>query len=161
VETQGLKTTICGSFRRHLGAVGEAMKEFADRRVEVLSPQGVAVVGEEGGFLFLASDQSDDIGRIEDRHLACIARSDFVWLVAPDGYVGPTTALEIGFAAGSGVPIYCAHAPSELISGDGPVDLRDHVTVVSGIAEAVERASARREDAPGDSFFRRRFLHRP
>ena len=142
-----LRVTVCGSFRRHLAAVGEAMKEFADHHVEVLSPRGIEAVGEERGFIFLAEDLSDDIGQIEERHLECIARSDYVWLVAPDGYIGTTTSMEIGFAIGYGVPVLCTRAPSDLVVADGLCDVRDHVQVVSGIPEANRKALARRQDA--------------
>ncbi len=44
--------------------------------------------------------------KIEDKHLDAIQHADFVWFFAPEGYVGPTGALEVGFARASGIPVY-------------------------------------------------------
>jgi NTP pyrophosphatase (non-canonical NTP hydrolase) len=44
--------------------------------------------------------------QIENNHLDAIQHADFVWFFAPDGYVGPTGALEVGFARASGIPVY-------------------------------------------------------
>ncbi|CAN5129595.1 hypothetical protein BH11PAT4_BH11PAT4_1150 [soil metagenome] len=43
---------------------------------------------------------------IEKHHLTAIAHADFVWLHLPEGYVGTSTALEIGFALAKGVPLF-------------------------------------------------------
>ena len=137
-----LRVTICGSFNRHLKLVGEALKEFADHHTEVLSPRGIHATGEEGGFIFLAEDGSTDIRTIENQHLTCIARSDYVWLIAPDGYIGPTTAMEIGFAIASGVPVYCMHALSALLE-DGICSARNYVQSIATIPEANEKACSR------------------
>ena len=52
--------------------------------------------------------------KIEDRHLDAIQHADFVWFFAPDGYVGPTGALEVGFARASGIPVYTDTALKDL-----------------------------------------------
>jgi len=44
--------------------------------------------------------------QIEDSHLRSILKSDFVWITAPDGKLGPSTAFEIGYAIAHGVPVY-------------------------------------------------------
>jgi NTP pyrophosphatase (non-canonical NTP hydrolase) len=51
-------------------------------------------------------------------------RAQFVWLFAPQGYVGLSAALEVGFAHAAGIPVYSKEAPSDAI-------LRSFVRVVS------------------------------
>ena len=102
-----LTTTVCGSFRRHLTAIYEAVNAFGDLGVSVLSPADPRVVDAIGGFVFVASDRGRSMKLVEDRHLAAIGASDFVWLVAPDGYVGPSAAMELGYALSCSVPVFC------------------------------------------------------
>jgi hypothetical protein len=73
---------------------------------------------------------------VQDRHLECIRAASFLWLICPDGYVGQSASMEIGYAAGAGVPIFAAHAPSDLT-------LREYVAVVPGLAAAVRIAATR------------------
>ena len=102
-----LTATVCGSFRRHLTGIYEAVHAFAELGVTVLSPSDPRVVDAIGDFVFVASDRGRSRKLVEDRHLAAIGASDFVWLVAPDGYVGPSAALELGYALASSIPVYC------------------------------------------------------
>jgi hypothetical protein len=114
-------------------AVQDAVYELTDRGVQVLSPSDPRVVDQFVDFVFVASDRLRNIGLVEDRHLAAIDASDFVWLVCVDGYIGQSAAMEIGWARKSGVPIYCCEVPSDL-------SFRPYVNLVSGISEAIHRA---------------------
>jgi len=84
-----LTATVSGSFHRHLTAIYTAVGELREAGVDVLSPADPRVVDHIGEFLFVASDRLRSIHLVQDRHLECIANSSFLWLVAPDGYVGP------------------------------------------------------------------------
>lgn len=128
-----LTATVSGSFRRAMGGVAEAVYELADAGVQVLSPADPRVVDEFGDFVFVASDQVRLIRTVQGRHLAAIAASDFVWLVAPEGYIGQSASMEIGFAVAHDVPIYSREVPVDLT-------LRQWVTVVPGISEALRRS---------------------
>ncbi len=130
-----IDTTVCGSFRRHLAAVQSAVAAFKRSGVRVLSPSEPTVVDAFGDFVFVESDLIRTIKPVEDRHLSSIRSSDFVWLVAPDGYVGPSAALEIGFALAAGVPVLGATPPSDLT-------IRQYVDLRPGLEGAL--ASPRR-----------------
>ena len=93
------------------------------------------VVGAQGEFLFVASDRVRSVRLVQDRHLDSIRAADFLWLVCPDGYVGQSASMEIGFAAGAGIPIFALRGPLDLT-------LREYVTVVPSLSEAVRRAEA-------------------
>jgi hypothetical protein len=124
------RVTVSGSFRRSMTEVQAIVHDFTDAGMLVLSPADPRVVGSFGDFVFVASDRVRHLRTVQARHLAAIAASDFLWLVAPDGYVGQSAAMEIGFAAAHKVPIYCEEVPSDLT-------LRQWVRSVSGPAEAL------------------------
>jgi hypothetical protein len=47
------------------------------------------------------------LSELERFHLRAITETDFVWLYAPDGYVGLSGAFEIGYATAVGRPVFC------------------------------------------------------
>jgi len=136
VRTQ-LLTTVSGSFRRAMPEVQLVVEQLTDAGLFVLSPADPRIVDQFGDFVFVASDQVRHLRTVQSRHLSAIAASDFLWLVCPDGYVGVSAAMEIGYAAARGVPVYSKEVPTDLT-------LRQWVTVVRGPLEAVRR---RREGA--------------
>jgi hypothetical protein len=145
VISESLTATVSGSFRRAMAAVTDAVYRLTDAGVRVLSPADPRIVDQFGDFVFVASDRARAIKLVESRHLAAIEASDFVWLVAPDGYIGQSAAMELGFATAVGTPVYCAEVPSDLT-------LRQYVTILPTLEEAVivalrKRALPRRAPA--------------
>jgi hypothetical protein len=122
--------TVSGSFRRHLSGISDAVETFTALGCRVLSPQDPRVVDSFGEFLFVASDRLRTIRTVQNRHLAAIAASRFVWLVAPDGYVGQSAAMEIGYAVALGVPVRGTTPPMDLT-------LRQYVEIVPSLSSAV------------------------
>lgn len=104
---------VSGSFRRHLPAIEQAVETLRDLGVVVLSPADPRVAGSFGDFLFVRSDIRRSIKGVQNRHLEAIGRSDFLWLVCPDGYVGQSAAMEIGFAVAAHVPVYSDGVPTD------------------------------------------------
>jgi hypothetical protein len=125
-----LAVTVSGSFHRHMSAITSAVHELAAHSIRVLSPADPRVVAAQGEFLFVASDRLRSVRLVQDRHLESIRAATFVWLVCPDGYVGQSASMEIGYAAGTGVPIYATHAPNDLT-------LREYVRVVPTLQDAI------------------------
>ncbi|MFZ0417574.1 MAG: hypothetical protein WAM04_05685 [Candidatus Sulfotelmatobacter sp.] len=130
-----LTATVSGSFRRHLGAISAAVLELAQLSVRVLSPADPRIVEHQGEFAFVASDRVRSVRLVQDRHLGCIRAANFLWLVCPDGYVGQSSSMEIGYAAAAGVPIFATHTPSDLT-------LRQYVGIVPSLAEALRIVAA-------------------
>lgn len=139
-----MAVTVSGSFHRHMSAISSAVYELANAGVRVLSPADPRVVAAQGEFLFVASDPVRSVRLVQDRHLECIRAANFLWLVCPDGYVGQSASMEVGFAAAARVPIYATHAPADLT-------LREYVNVVPTLAEAVRivRNTVRPRPVPG------------
>jgi hypothetical protein len=130
-----LTATVSGSFHRHMGAVTAAVHELAALSVRVLSPADPRIVAEQGEFLFVASDPVRSVRLVQDRHLGCIRAANFLWLVCPDGYVGQSASMEVGYAVAVGVPILATHTPSDLT-------LRQYVKIVPTLVAAVRMVAA-------------------
>lgn len=131
--TDQLKVTVSGSFRRHLTPITTAVETFTALGCRVLSPEDPRVVDSFGEFLFVASDRFRTIRTVQNRHLAAIGASQFLWLVDPDGYVGQSASMELGFAVALGIQIMADSPPSDLT-------LRQYVTVVASERAAVDAA---------------------
>jgi len=130
-----LAATVSGSFHRHMEAITSAVRELASLSIRVLSPADPRVVAAQGEFLFVASDRVRSVRLVQDRHLESIRAANFLWLVCPDGYVGQSASMEVGFAAAVGVPIFATYAPGDLT-------LREYVTVVPNLTAALRRVEA-------------------
>jgi len=139
-----LTATVSGSFHRHMGAITAAVHELAALSVRVLSPADPRIVAQQGEFLFVASDPVRSVRLVQDRHLESIRAANFLWLVCPDGYVGQSASMEVGFAAAVGVAIFATQAPSDLT-------LRQYVRIVPTLGAAVSmiEASPRRRRPEG------------
>jgi hypothetical protein len=140
-EHEMLRATVSGSFRRHMSAIYEAVTELVECGVSVLSPADPRVVEQIGEFVFVASDKVRSIKMVEDRHLECIGASDFLWLVAPDGYVGQSASMELGYAIARSIPIFCQELPN-----DGT--LQKYVQTVPNVGAALLLSYAARQSAP-------------
>jgi NTP pyrophosphatase (non-canonical NTP hydrolase) len=82
-------------------------------RYEVLSPISVEFVDPAVDFVRLPHELHDDESSIEQKHLDALVDADFVWLHAPDGYLGLSAAFELGHAKSLGIPIFSDTAPLE------------------------------------------------
>lgn len=126
-----IEVTVSGSFHKHLNAIQRAVESFRDRGIEVLSPANPYITDRIGPFLFVASDKHRSVKLVQNRHLAAISQSDFLWLVSPDGYVGQSASLELGYAIAMGVPIYGEVLPPDLT-------LQEYIIKVESIDEAIK-----------------------
>ena len=126
-----LRASVSGSVHRHMPAIYAAVNELGALGVNVLSPADPRVVDFIGEFLFVASDKLRSIKLVQDRHFEAIRCSDFLWLVCPDGYVGPSASAEIGAARMIRTPVFSTHPPLDLT-------LKQYVKVVPSIQTAIE-----------------------
>lgn len=130
IDFSATHVTVSGSFRKAMSEVQSAVEWFTDAGALVLSPADPRIVDSFGDFVFVASDQVRRLRTVQARHLASVAASDLLWLVAPEGYVGQSAAMEIGYAAAHQVPIFCTEVPIDLT-------LRQWVITVASQAEAL------------------------
>ena len=107
-ESQGvhdLRAVLCGSFRRDPTGLREAFDDLREH-FTLLAPRALDFVDGTAAFVRLADECDENAAQIEQRHLNAISAADFVWLHAPDGYVGLSASMEIGHAHALGIPVY-------------------------------------------------------
>jgi NTP pyrophosphatase (non-canonical NTP hydrolase) len=109
-----LDVVICGTFRKDVEGLRRLFGQLKDLGFNVLSPSNVDIVREDQGFVYMQGEETETPEILELRHLEKIQRSRLIWLHAPDGYVGPTAALELGFARASGIPVFSTAQISDL-----------------------------------------------
>src|SRR6266480_1819356 len=94
---------ISGTYRKDPEGLKRAFEELKDFGCNILSPANVAPAREVDGFVYMQGEETELPESIEVRHLSAIQHCHFVCLHAPEGYVGPTAALEVGFARAIGI----------------------------------------------------------
>jgi NTP pyrophosphatase (non-canonical NTP hydrolase) len=115
VRAQTTEVVIAGSYRKDNEGLRRTYEELRDLGCRILSPSSVRVVSEVDGFVFMEGEQAEVPESIELRHLDAIQEAQFVWLHAPEGYVGISAALEVGFAHAIGIPVYSRTSVSDPI----------------------------------------------
>jgi hypothetical protein len=125
---------IIGSFRQHYSEISEVWRIFTGNGLEVTSPKGTPILKEGVPFVRFASDcptWSDSL--IQSVALHRILRADFVFVVAPNHYVGRTTCYEIGRIIHARRPLYFSEQPEDL-----PILVpADHVYSAGKIAKEI------------------------
>jgi nucleoside 2-deoxyribosyltransferase len=109
-----LYVSICGSYSKHLSEMGRRIKECKKLGIEVLIPKYPTRIGATNGFIILKGEQGTP-RELQDKNFRAIARSSFLLVVNPLGYIGSSTALEIGYAVARHIPVYCTEEPREYI----------------------------------------------
>lgn len=135
---------VCGSFRRDPTGLRAVLRTLFDCGCLVLSPRDPDFVLEERGFVMAAGELHRQPREIEDDHLRAMQAADFVWLHAPDGYIGRSASMELGFAHALGLPVFVSTPP------DDPA-LETFVRVVRGPREALTELETASLDAPTQS----------
>ncbi len=105
-QAEPCQVVLSGSYRKDFDKLRATYEELLDLGCQVLSPSNVIAVQEIDGFVFMKGEEAQSPDLIEGRHLDAIQKANFVWLHAPEGYIGPTASLEIGFARAIGVPVF-------------------------------------------------------
>jgi len=121
-----LKCVVSGSFSKAKPEIDLAIEELTDLGVTVLAPEKGwlykppqrVILPEDRQFRPLPSEVSMNPGQVEDEFLRCITKSDFVYVVNPDGYVGDMVAFEIGFALANGVRVIALNPISTNLDED-------------------------------------------
>ena len=108
-----IEVVLSGTYRKDLTTLRAEFTELQDLGFRVLSPSSIEVVTEEEGFVYMKGETTRTPEQLETRHLQAITRAQFVWLHAPDGYIGPSASLEVGFARATGIPVFTRSSVSD------------------------------------------------
>ena len=110
--------SVIGSFRKdnHYSKVVEVINKLKENNIKVLSPAGTEVVDSVDNFVIFASDDKAlSPSEIESATLEKILSSDIVYVCDVDGYIGRTTAYEIGCCDAKKKEIYFLEYPKDFI----------------------------------------------
>lgn len=105
---------ISGSFRKHLPDIGKIRDEFMKLGFEVLSPQSSTAINQDAEFVILSSDKTQDIKTLEQKHLDSITRADALFIYNPNGDIGLSATLELGWAHALGKRIFAKEVPTDI-----------------------------------------------
>ncbi|MFJ2081282.1 NUDIX hydrolase [Micromonospora chokoriensis] len=110
-----LAISLIGSFRQYYREVRRAAEAFVEAGLEVRSPMICEIANEGAMFVRFKSDPPTS----SDHHIQTttfdkILSSDVIYVVAPNGYVGPTTNLELGRVLERGLPVFYSERPKDL-----------------------------------------------
>lgn len=106
--------TVSGSFNQFLPQIQESVAKLSALGIIVLSPKVSKPISQINGFVMLERDKGSP-GEVERQHLGAIAKSDFLYIVNPGGYIGGSVAFEVGYAISKGVPIYSSDNPKDQV----------------------------------------------
>ena len=121
------RTVLSGSYTKDLEGLQDAYHELISTGCQVLSPHRLDF--DDADFVRDKAEISMSVKEIESHHLVAIRQSDFVWLHAPNGYVGLSAALEIGYAISLNIPVFSKSTIEDSL-------LRTFVVTVSSVYQA-------------------------
>lgn len=111
-----LKTvTISGSYHRHFDHILAVRKKLLALGLGVLHPPTTVPVNPKKEFVYLKGEESLPPSQIENNRLALINRSDGLVVCDPEGYIGASVLLEIGYAHALKKPVIFTEKPKEFI----------------------------------------------
>lgn len=126
--------TVSGSFNKYIDEIIGKIKELKSNGFFVLSPNNMFVNHIDNNFIYLDGD-SGSPKDIELRHLNAISQSDFLYVVNPNGYIGKSTLVEIGYALSKGIKIFVSEKAT-----DPPFDeILIHAPKISAIREMISK----------------------
>lgn len=133
-EAAALSVVLCGSFRRDVAGLRKTF-EALHRSYVLLAPVSTDFFDADVEFVRLRHEIDESVDDIEARHLHAILQVDFVWLFCPDGYVGTSAALEVGYAHAAGVPVLTDREPTDPVLA-GMVTLVDDIAIARDVVVA-------------------------
>ena len=127
MNSRPYRTVLIGSYSRDASSLARCYDELVATGCQVLSPHTLDF--DQSEFVRTAAESTLSPLELENYHLLCIRQADFVWLHAPDGYVGISGAFEIGYALALNRPIFSRTTPTDVM-------LRQYVQLTSSVFEA-------------------------
>lgn len=112
--------TISGSFRKHLDYILRLKKELENNGVHILSPRFEEPKNPGEEFVIFTGEENLSPLELERYHLDSIENSDALIVCDPNGYVGASALLEIGYAHSLGKRIIFTEKPEEFILNQLP-----------------------------------------
>jgi ADP-ribose pyrophosphatase YjhB (NUDIX family) len=110
------KCVIHGSFSKHFEQIQAASKIFQAAGIEVLAPVNGDLVASDQGFALFDNQRGVDPRLIELQYLHNLKKlgtNGFSYFVNPSGYIGASTAYELGIAQLTNTRCFFSHKPTD------------------------------------------------
>jgi len=115
--------TISGSFRKHLDYILDIKGTLEDQGTKVLSPRFTEPKNPGEKFVVFTGEEGLSPLELERHHLSSISKSDALIVCDPDGYVGASALIEVGFAQSLGKRIIFTEKPEEFMLNTLPAEV--------------------------------------
>jgi len=112
-----------GSFRKHLEYILKIKERLEARGTKVLSPRFTEPKNPGERFVVFTGEEGLGPLELERHHLNSISGSDALIVCDPEGYVGASALLEIGFANAIGKRIIFIEKPEEFMLNTLPAEI--------------------------------------
>lgn len=129
-----MRCVLSGTYHKDRDGLVSLYNELVAYGCQVISPHRLDFEAEETIFVRDIAERELSEESIERHHLIGIKQSDFLWVHAPNGYIGLSTALEIGFAIAHNIPIFSYSELSEPI-------FKSFVRVVPSVFRGIDSLS--------------------
>ncbi|HSX30445.1 MAG TPA: hypothetical protein VLE99_00825 [Candidatus Saccharimonadales bacterium] len=124
------KVVIAGTFHRDHAGLTQIFTELERLGCRILYPISIDFLDTTEAVVHTEHDQDISVYDLEFIGLRAIRDVDFIFLHAPNGYVGLSGAFEIGYATAYGKPIFATALPNDEM-------LASQTTIVGSPAEAL------------------------
>ena len=104
---------ILGSFGKHYESIVEAANIFKANGISVLAPKLEGKQDDNGNFILLVGDNTDNPKELENDYIKKCLEADFVYVCNKDGYIGSTVAFELGILSCYRQEIFFMEKPSD------------------------------------------------
>lgn len=115
--------TISGSFRKHLDYIVKVKQEIEAKGAKVLSPRFTAPKNPGEEFVVFQGEEGLAPLELERHHLDSIDKSDALVVCDPEGYVGASALIEIGYAQALGLKVVFVEKPEEFMLNTLPAQI--------------------------------------
>lgn len=115
--------TISGSFRKHLDYIVDIRNDLVEKGVDVLSPRFVEPKNPDEEFVIFDGEEDMEPLELERHHLESIEKSDALIVCGPDGYVGNSALIEMGYANALEKRIIFTEEPEEFMLTTLPAEI--------------------------------------
>jgi len=115
--------TISGSFRKHLDYILDIKGTLENQGTKVLSPRFTEPKNPGEKFVVFTGEEGLSPLELERYHLSSISKSDALIVCDPEGYVGASALIEIGFANAIGKKVVFVEKPEEFMLNTLPAEI--------------------------------------
>lgn len=115
--------TISGSFRKHLDYILETKERLEKTGCQTLSPRFSKPKNPKEEFVVFDGEENLTPLELERHHLDSIKKSDVLVVCDPQGYVGASALIEIGFAHSLGKRTIFTEKPEEFMLNTLPAEV--------------------------------------